>query len=225
MDKKRMILFSIIAVIAFALCHGSFPANAKTMMDTGTPLYDQAGDTFEFGGVLYEITSIGSSGEYYGTTKAIGRAKENDTSQTVIGISNASLRVSEGEDGFKDFQCTEIAKNAFKDDKLIYVLIIDEKTGVQKIPQGAFSNCRKLTYVHIHGNKLQKIEKNAFSKSKKIRYLGITGSCIKSIDKNAFKKGTKTILNIRSTNDMKYGKKVKKLLNKAGIKVKKIYTY
>ena len=145
-------------------------------------------------GVKYTVTSIGP------------KAMQNNKKVTSVTIGSHVKTI--GDNAFKG--CTSLKKT------------INLPDSVETIGAGAFSGCSKITAVVIgktSKSSLTKIGKGAFQGCKKLGKATIKSKKLRSVGKQAFK-GTKSGLKVKVPS--KQLKKYKKILKKAGLKVKQI---
>ncbi|WP_051638695.1 leucine-rich repeat protein [Butyrivibrio sp. NC2002] len=89
-------------------------------------------------------------------------------------------------DGEK-FTVTEIAANAFKNDKTVTTITIP--ASIKKINSNAFKNAKNLKKINVKGAKLETVKKNAFNGIKKNATIKVTGAN-KKANKKLLKKTT-----------------------------------
>jgi len=89
--------------------------------------------------------------------------------------------------GGEQFTVTEIAANAFKNDKTVTTITIP--ASVTKINSNAFKNAKNLKKINVKGAKLTTVKKNAFNGIKKNATIKVTGAN-KKANKKLLKKTT-----------------------------------
>lgn len=119
----------------------------------------------------------------------------------------------------KTFKVTEIAKNAFKNNKKVETVTIGKN--VTKIGANAFSGSKKLKKVTINSTVLTTIDKQAFYNCKKLATVKIVSKKLKTVAKQSFK-GTAKKIKVDVPNSKK--KAYKKLFKKnSGISSKAVF--
>ena len=187
---------------------GGNPGNGGSSGDGGNSGNEEnqppfaKGQTFTVGQVTYKVTKVGKEVE-------VITAKSTAAKVTINTVT--------GTDGVK-YKVTSIRSKAMRNNKKLTSLTIGDN--VKTIGAHAFSGCTKLKTVNIgktSKSSLKTIGKSAFNGCKKLGKVTIKSTKLSSVGKQAFK-GTKTSLKVKVPS--KQLKKYKKILKKAGLKVK-----
>ncbi|MCR5100846.1 MAG: leucine-rich repeat domain-containing protein [Butyrivibrio sp.] len=184
---KYLFLMAILTIIMFIPIASSADSGTTSPWTVGMVLESTDG----FG--KYQITSTtsctGKLGiQYHGTVTLIGPGSYQSTGMTVD--ENITLTDS---DGYQyTYKVTEIAPNAFKNDKKLLSFTISSTSAVTVIPKGMCSGCSKMTVLKLYSNNIKKIQKKAFKGCKKLKSV-YTGSRkkVKKYQKMVRKAGAK----------------------------------
>lgn len=162
------------------------------------------GKTFTVNKVTYKVTKAG---------------KEVKLTASKSTAAKVTINTVTGTDGVK-YKVTSIGAKAMKNNKKMTSLTIGDN--IKTIGANAFSGCNKITAVTIgktSKSSLTTIGKNAFNGCKKLGKVTIKSKKLSSVGKQAFK-GTKSSLKVKVP--PKQLTKYKKILKKAGLKVKQV---
>ena len=162
------------------------------------------GETYNSGNYQYKVLDV--SKKTVAVTKALKASKTIKVPNTVT-IKGSSYKV------------TEIAKNAFKNNKKVETVTIGKN--VTKIGASAFSGSKKLKKVTINSTVLTTIDKQAFYNCKKLATVKINSKKLKTVAAKSFK-GTAKKIKVDVPNNKK--KAYKKLFKKkSGISSRAVY--
>lgn len=174
----------------------------KTYQEIKSPV--KKGQSYNSGNYRYKVLNV--------SKKTVAVTKTLKASKTIKVPNTVKIKG-------KTFKVTEIAKNAFKNNKKVETVTIGKN--VTKIGANAFSGSKKLKKVTINSTVLTTIDKQAFYNCKKLATVKIVSKKLKTVAKQSFK-GTAKKIKVDVPNSKK--KAYKKLFKKkSGISSKAVF--